>query len=210
MKKYTIKETFGPTIQGEGGMSGIPCHFLRFSGCNMWDGLQAHKAASACPYCDTDFRGGDKLSADEILWRLQLLDGKIEWVTLSGGEPLLQVDAALIRVLSECYKLAVETNGTIARPTNKWFDHVTLSPKVPFAELKLKRCDTLKVLYPHPDPQITPEAYASVVATYRCLQPVDTGDAQSTQANIAATVAKLYELPGWRLSLQIHKYIGVK
>jgi len=96
MKTYMIKQIFGPTIQGEGSASGTVVCFVRFTGCNQWDGRPETKAASSCPFCDTDFRGGARMTAGEIVARVKLLSKNVVDVVLSGGEPALQADEALV------------------------------------------------------------------------------------------------------------------
>ena len=134
----------------------------------MWDGRPETQAASECPFCDTDFYKGDKMSAFEIVEQIKNLPGRAKWVTLSGGEPALQLakDASLITALHEAgYLIAIETNGTVELPDG--FDHVTLSPKQPPDKTVVLSCDTLKVLYPHPNPLITPHAYDHITAADR-------------------------------------------
>jgi len=113
MKKYLVKEIFGPTIQGEGSYTGQACLFLRFSGCNKWSGRPEDKPNSICSFCDTDFVGGERMDSKEIIRRLGEIRGDIEILVLSGGEPALQVDEALCKELSEAgFELHIETNGS--------------------------------------------------------------------------------------------------
>ena len=100
MRKYSVHNIFGPTIQGEGGMTGTVCHFLRLSGCNMWDGRASTREASMCPFCDTDFFSHTMKTAQAIVEELDSL-GRKGWVTISGGEPALQVDQNLIDALHD-------------------------------------------------------------------------------------------------------------
>lgn len=211
-KRYAIKELFGPTIQGEAAMAGTPCRFIRFSGCNMWDGRLETRAASQCPYCDTDFFGGTLMTASEIvrgLWHL--VGSQTRWVWISGGEPMLQLDRNLLMTLhDEGYLMGVETNGTQSmHGVAHLFDHITVSPKVPWDQLRVRSAHTLKLLYPHPNPLITPEAMQDFTADAKYLQPIDTFTENGNQANLQATIAKLHTLVGWRLSLQTHKYLGL-
>lgn len=216
MKTYVVKSIFGPTIQGEGSMTGVVVAFLRFTGCNVWDGRDATKAASACPYCDTDFVGGERLTAGEIADRLGALLPSGGWVVCSGGEPLLQLDEELAQELTgRGFKLSVETNGT--RPIGvrlaRHLSHVTCSPKVPASEMQLTAADDIKVLFPHPNARITPESFLSFPATRRFLQPVN-GAGEINRDNMSACLVKLFELAArgeqWSLSLQLHKVIGVE
>jgi 7-carboxy-7-deazaguanine synthase len=218
VKTYVVKNIFGPTVQGEGSLTGQPTVFVRFGGCNVWDGRAETKAASACPYCDTDFRGGERMSGDEILLRVRRLM-RVGLVTFSGGEPLLQLDAPLVRLFEHVgYRCAVETNGTIAlsdelRATSL---HVTCSPKVPRESMRLTSCDDLKVLVPHPDARITPDAFASFPARARWVQPVN-GEKYVEPANVERALRELFRLNAahgatsrWGLSVQLHKLIGVE
>jgi 7-carboxy-7-deazaguanine synthase len=212
MKTYLIKNIFGPTIQGEGALVGSVVAFVRFSGCNMWDGRAETKAASACPYCDTDFRGGERLTAAQIVERLKALL-PYGWVVLSGGEPLLQLDLDLVFALKDAgYILALETNGTLDTPLalHREIGHVTMSPKVPREQIHMFSADEIKVLYPHPNPLITPEHFNDYPADHKFIQPVN-DESSINDENMAKALAKVLELGGpWRLSLQIHKILGVE
>lgn len=212
---YMVKSIFGPTVQGEGSLTGTVTHFLRFAGCNMWNGREADRASSQCPYCDTDFLGGERLEVDAIVERLCALP-RCDWVTISGGEPLLQLDEELAIALRRVgFKLAVETNGTRALSLGlaAALDHVSCSPKVPPEEIKLTACDDLKVLWPHPNPKITPAAFRTFTATHRFLQPINGHDSLDTETVKRAT-AECFSLcaqgSAWRLSVQLHKVIGVE
>lgn len=207
MKTYVVKSIFGPTLQGEGSLSGKRTLFVRFTGCNAWDGREQTKAASLCPYCDTDFLGGERMSVGTIVNALKEIGRSGDLVTLSGGEPTLQVDTTLVLALmDEGFTCAIETNGTRAIPRDlRALLHVTMSPKVPREQIALEDCDDLKVLVPHPNPFITPEAFATFPAKARWIQPVNQVselDAESVRVAVEKTMA----LPGdWRLSMQLHK-----
>ena len=208
MRKYSVHKIFGPTIQGEGGMTGTVCHFIRLSGCNMWDGRPETRGASLCPFCDTDFFSHTMMTADNIIEQLDSL-GRKGWVTISGGEPALQLDEPLVNSLHGAgYLVAIETNGT--KPIAGKVDYLTLSPKLSRRETVVTDCDSLKLLYPHPNPLIRPELFNDINARDKYLQPIDTGNDQGNQVNVQRTIDKLYELDGWRLSLQTHKYAGVE
>lgn len=208
MRRYSVHNIFGATIQGEGGMTGTVCHFIRLSGCNMWDGRQETRSESQCPFCDTDFFSHTMMEASVILDKLASL-GDVNWVTISGGEPSLQVDGHLIDALHAAgYKVAIETNGT--RELKAQADHVTVSPKLPADQTVITECDSLKLLYPHPNPAIRPENYSKIDAGTKYLQPIDAEDPVQSKRNLEMTLAKLYELKDWRLSLQTHKLIGVE
>ena len=208
MRKYSVHNIFGPTIQGEGGMTGTVCHFVRLSGCNMWDGRASTREASMCPFCDTDFFSHTMKTAKAIVEELDSL-GRKGWVTISGGEPALQVDQNLIDTLHDAdYLVAIETNGT--KQIKATVDYLTLSPKLPRGQTVVENCDTLKVLYPHPNPLIRPEFFEDINARIKYLQPIDAEDEKKNQINVQKTIDKLYTLDGWRLSLQTHKYMGVE
>ena len=208
MRKYSVHNIFGPTIQGEGGMTGTVCHFIRLSGCNMWDGRPETRAASTCPFCDTDFYSHTLMSAETIVEQLDALNRK-GWVTISGGEPALQLDQNLVDTLHKAgYLVALETNGT--KEIKAKVGYVTVSPKLPSKQTIVVNCDTLKLLYPHSNPLIRPEYFDHINAQDKYLQPIDTGNDQENKIIIQRTIDKLYELDGWRLSLQTHKYVGVE
>jgi len=209
-QRYGVHKIFGPTIQGEGGMTGTVCHFLRLSGCNMWDGRPETRADSHCPFCDTDFFSHTMMTANEIVEELTSLEQLryVEWVTISGGEPALQIDQNLIDTISDYYHVAVETNGT--RQLRAEVDYLTVSPKLPMSQTVVRRCDSLKLLWPHPNPLIYPSAYNDIEAEERYLQPIETGDPAKDAINIESAIHCLYTMPGWKLSLQTHKMIGVE
>lgn len=216
MKLYAVKSIFGPTVQGEGSLAGAVTAFVRLAGCNVWDGREETRARSACPYCDTDFVGGDKLTSQELVSRVAALVEPGTWVTVSGGEPLLQLDAELAGALAGAgFRVAVETNGTRSLPLSVavHVSHVTMSPKVPPSEVRLTACDDVKVLTPHPDPRITPEAFDAFPARQRFVQPVNGRDTVD-RGSVEVALAKCYEMArrgrDWRLSLQVHKVIGVE
>lgn len=213
-KTYLIKEIFGPTIQGEGGMTGTVTHFIRFAGCNMWSGRPEDREKSRCPYCDTDFFGGERFTAQEIIDTLRQLP-KAKWVTISGGEPMLQFDKELCQMLqAEGWLVAIETNGTKAIEFP--IDHITVSPKVPMIALGQHWANTLKVLYPHPDPDMTLESFDAYVALDRYIQPIIDvpmfgDDPTIYKTNLEKTLQKVYEKEGrWKLSPQVHKILGVR
>ena len=208
MQKYSVHKIFGPTIQGEGGMTGTVCHFIRLSGCNMWDGRPETRSESTCPFCDTDFFSHTMMNSEQIITALQTL-GRVEWITISGGEPALQVDEHLINMLHQAeYKVAIETNGSL--PLKAQVDYVTVSPKLPPEKTVIKECDSLKLLFPHPNPEINPEVFDYIKADTKYLQPIDAENKIKSQVNLTKTLSKLYELQGWKLSIQSHKYIEVE
>ena len=222
-KKYGVSEIFGPTLQGEGSQSGTPCAFLRLAGCNMWSGKDEEtRAKSKCPFCDTDFRLTERLSASTIANRIARQG--VGLVVISGGEPMLQVDMELLIAIREKgITISIETNGTIEIPIEirNLLDHVTLSPKVPPEGLKLRCCTDLKVLYPHPNPDIRPdEYYGWVTCEHRFIQPIaecqvfgdvshETHYPELNADTIEKAIKYCYQHPEWRLSLQQHKIIGL-
>ena len=179
MRRYSVNSIFGPTVQGEGPLAGVVCHFVRLSGCNMWDGREQTKAASLCPYCDTDFLSHTMMTPEAIVERLGGLEPGAEWVWVSGGEPYLQLDSRLVGIIREAgYRVAVETNGTLAPRDTFSLDLVTMSPKLPPDQTVLTDVDVLKVLYPHPNPAIRPEHRPDVVGERDTIH-APTDDAQS-------------------------------
>lgn len=200
-----MKEIF-LTLQGEGMQAGMPAVFCRFAGCNLWSGLEADRAAAVCRFCDTDFVGGTSYAGAEALadavaaaWRGGAAH---RLVVLTGGEPLLQVDAALTAALrARGFRIAVETNGTVVAPAG--LDWVCVSPKAG-APLLLTAGDELKLVYPQPG--AAPELFAGLAFRHWLLQPMD---GPALAANTAAAVAYCLAHPRWRLSVQTHKVIGV-
>jgi len=208
MKKYAIKSIFGPTIQGEGSMAGTVVCFVRFAGCNRWSGLEKDRAKSVCSFCDTDFRGGEKLTKEEIVERLALIS-RSQYIVLSGGEPTLQIDEELLsHLMMAGFKLCMETNGSKdIGNLRSFFHHITMSPKQSMEDSKLKGCDDLKLLYPPPMHAVTMEKFSSFPSKNKFLQPVF---GPEYEANVRATLCRLYGDPDWKLSLQTHKIIGVE
>ena len=209
---YAVKEAF-LTVQGEGGQAGRPAVFLRFAGCNLWNGLERDRATAVCAFCDTDFvgtdgDGGGKFALAEALathvdglWRGRAGDPKLTVVT--GGEPLLQLDPPLIAALhGRGFEIAVETNGTIAAPDG--IDWICVSPKAE-APVVQTSGQELKLVYPQATAR--PERFAHLDFERFWLQPMD-GPEQA--ANTAAAIEYCLTHPQWRLSVQTHKYIGVR
>ena len=199
---YSVNEFFC-SLQGEGFWTGTPAVFVRFSGCNL-----------RCPFCDTAHQTFTPMSADDIIGRCHSeRSEESAIVILTGGEPGLQVDEALIEKLHGAgYRVHIETNGTVALPEG--IDWVTLSPKEDVPELKgdgkvvLERADEVKVIYAEGD---DPARWAAFPATWHFLQPCDmASDVEATRRNIAATITYIKENPSWRLSLQTHKLLGIR
>ena len=209
---YSVKEIFY-TLQGEGINAGRPAVFCRFAGCNLWSGREADRESAVCRFCDTDFVGTDGTLGgkfDSAAALAQTIascwpaDGRgRRFVVLTGGEPLLQVDAALVEALhAGSFEIAVETNGTVEPPAG--LDWVCVSPKAG-APLTLRHGQELKVVVPQPGQDL--DALAGLAFDHLLLQPMD-GPLlrQNTQHAIAACLAD----PRWRLSVQTHKAIGIR
>ena len=211
---YSAKEVFY-TLQGEGMQAGKPAVFCRFSGCNLWSGREFDRASAVCRFCDTDFvgtdgtLGGKYASAADLADRISSLwpaqDDRHRLVVMTGGEPLLQLDRALIDALHALgFRIAVETNGTIAAPEG--IDWICVSPKAG-APLAQTHGHELKLVYPQPD--LMPDAlpWRTLRFEHYLLQPMDgPAAAQST----AAAVAYCQANPRWRLSVQTHKMLGIR
>ncbi len=205
---YSVKEIF-LTVQGEGGQTGRPAVFLRFAGCNLWSGLERDRASAVCRFCDTDFIGTDGVNGAKFATAQALAEkaaslwpgGGVPYVVCTGGEPLLQLDRALIDALHEAgFEIAVETNGTIEAPAG--IDWICVSPKST-APLKQTWGHELKLVYPQADAM--PERYAHLDFKEFRLQPMDGPD---QAANAQAAYEYCLKHPQWRLSLQTHKWIG--
>jgi 7-carboxy-7-deazaguanine synthase len=207
---YSVKEIF-LTLQGEGGQVGRVAVFCRFAGCNLWTGREQDRASAVCRFCDTDFVGADGPGGGKFATAPALAaaiatawegppDNRL--VVLTGGEPLLQVDPALIEALhAERFGIALETNGTIAAPAG--IDWVCVSPKAD-AALAQTRGQELKLVYPQDG--VDPAAFEHLAFERFALQPMDGPDRDAaTRAAIAYCLAH----PRWRLSLQTHKYLGI-
>ena len=210
---YTVKEIFY-TLQGEGANAGRPAVFCRFSGCNLWTGREADRATAVCTFCDTDFvgvgaDGGRFHSAAELAeavrrcWPASGWEGARPMVVCTGGEPLLQLDAAAVDAFHEAgLEVAIETNGT--RPAPPGIDWTCVSPKAE-AALVLDRGDELKLVFPQPD--APPERFAALRFTHFYLQPMDGPD---VERNTRLAMEYCLAHPRWRLSLQTHKLLGIR
>jgi 7-carboxy-7-deazaguanine synthase (Cx14CxxC type) len=201
---YTVKEIFH-TLQGEGIQAGCPAVFLRFTGCNLWSGREEDRASAQCRFCDTDFVGGEKFpDAQTLAQRVAAawVGAGPRLVVVTGGEPALQLDAALIDVLhAQGFRIAIETNGTIALAPG--IDWVCLSPKAG-TTLAVTSGDELKLVYPQPG--LAPEDVEHLDFDHFLLQPMDGPD---QAANTKAAVARCLTGGRWRLSLQTHKLLGI-
>jgi 7-carboxy-7-deazaguanine synthase len=207
---YLVKELFF-TLQGEGANAGRPAVFCRFSGCNLWTGREEHRASAICRFCDTDFVGTDGpgggrfSSAGELADAVAALwpDAAVRpFVVCTGGEPLLQLDGALVDELHRRdVEIAVETNGTLEVPVG--VDWVCVSPKAG-ADWVVRRGDELKLV--HPQPGAEPELFEDWDFEHFFLQPMDGPD---RAANTLAAIEHCLAAPRWKLSVQTHKYLGI-
>lgn len=209
---YSAKEVF-LTVQGEGGQAGRPAVFLRFAGCNLWSGREQDRASAVCTFCDTDFvgvdgDGGGKFATPDLLanhvaamWRGPEGDPKL--VVCTGGEPLLQLDAPLIDALhARGFEIAIESNGTLLAPEG--VDWICISPKAD-ADVVQTRGAELKLVFPQP--KAMPDRFEHLDFERFWLQPMDGPDQVE---NTAAAIEYCLTHPQWRLSVQTHKYIGVR
>lgn len=208
---YAVKEIFY-TLQGEGRNAGRAAVFCRFSGCNLWSGREADRERASCRFCDTDFvgtngiGGGRYTDASDLAKAIDAAWGggpDLRLVVLTGGEPLLQVDVALISALrARAFEIAVETNGT--QPAPPGIDWLCVSPKAG-ADLVLTKGDEIKLVYPQQGAE--PERYAEMEFDNFILQPMD---GPYRAANTAAAVAYCLAHPAWRLGVQTHKDLGIR
>lgn len=209
---YSVKEIFY-TLQGEGKRSGRPAVFLRFSGCNLWNGKEADREFAICNFCDTDFigtngiNGGKYTLANELaikamsLWPKQSLGSK-PYIVCTGGEPLLQLNTPLIIALQEQgFEVAVETNGTLLVPEG--VDWICMSPK-PDTQIVQNKGDELKFIYPQE--RLQPEPFLEMDFKYFYIQPMD---GPHLNANIQQCISYCMKHPQWSLSLQTHKMLGI-
>jgi 7-carboxy-7-deazaguanine synthase (Cx14CxxC type) len=205
---YAVKEIF-LTLQGEGAQMGRRAVFLRFAGCNLWSGREADRESALCNFCDTDFVGldgvnGGRYDASALAIRVESLWGSAphRLVVITGGEPLLQLDAPLIEALHDCgFEIAIETNGTIAAPAG--IDWICVSPKAG-TEVIQRRGNELKLVWPQPG--LNPQDLLDWQFEHFLIQPMDGAD---RDASLKAAVDYVLHNPAWRLSLQTHKLLGL-
>lgn len=216
---YLVKEVFA-TLQGEGANTGRVAVFCRFTGCNLWTGQERHRATAVCQFCDTDFVGTDGPGGGKFtdagslaahvasMWPAgdpsaqPIASLQRPLVVCTGGEPLLQLDDELIDALHhQGFEVAVETNGTLPVPVG--VDWVCVSPKAG-APMVVTTGHELKLVYPQPGAE--PERFEHLDFEHWFLQPMDGPD---KVAATEATVAYCLAHPRWRLSLQIHKVLGI-
>ena len=213
---YSVKEIF-KTLQGEGAQAGRTSVFCRFAGCNLWTGREQDRSKAVCQFCDTDFvgtdgQGGGKFATAESLaqrlaetWTQGLSPDSGEarrYVVFTGGEPLLQIDDALVRAVKESgFEIAIETNGTLLPPAG--IDWICVSPKAG-AAWELKSGNEIKLVYPQAG--LLPDQCRSLAFDNFFLQAMD---GPAAKQNTAAAVAYCMANPKWRLSVQTHKFIGI-
>ena len=210
---YAVKEIFY-TLQGEGAQSGRAAVFCRFVGCNLWSGQEKDRGSAICKFCDTDFLGtdgpdGGKFDTEaglaeqiEQTWQSTSTSGK-RFVVFTGGEPLLQLDRPLIDALhTRGFEIAVETNGTVAAPSG--LDWICVSPKAG-TKLIQNTGDELKLVFPQTDAR--PEHFQGLAFRHFFLQPMD---GPHRKANTDLALRYCLDNPVWRLSLQTHKFVGIR
>lgn len=211
---YSVKEVFY-SLQGEGVHSGRPAIFCRLSNCNLWTGREEDRAKAVCQFCDTDFIGtdgqnGGRFKDAEALashlksfWPTKV--AQHPFVVLTGGEPLLQVDDALVDALHNTdFEIAIETNGTKSAPNG--IDWICMSPKAN-APIILDKGHELKLVYPQPE--LMPEKVANLEFEHFFIQPMDDPNPEITQRNIKQAIQYCLTNPKWQLSLQTHKMLGI-
>ena len=208
---YAVKEIF-LTLQGEGARAGRRAVFLRFAGCNLWTGREEDRASAICRFCDTDFvgmdgeNGGRYADARELAARVAALWGEgvvHRYVVMTGGEPMLQVDDALVAALhDQDFEIAMESNGTL--PAHPGIDWLCISPKAG-SQVVQRAGDELKLVWPQPGSDVA--AMADWDFDHFLIQPMDGAD---RQAALAQVIDFAMANPRWRLSLQNHKTIGLQ
>ena len=210
---YSVKEIYY-TLQGEGAHTGRPAVFLRFAGCNLWSGREAHRAEAVCRFCDTEFVGTDGVGGGKFETAAELADAvrrawpdvadSAPYVVCTGGEPLLQVDDDLLSALHAAgFEIGVESNGTLAAPDG--IDWLCVSPKglAPVVQMSGQE---LKLVYPQTEREAQPENFAGMDFDNFYLQPLDNPDIEQ---NTRQAVEYCLAHPRWKLSLQSHKVLGI-
>jgi 7-carboxy-7-deazaguanine synthase len=211
---YSVKEIFY-TLQGEGLQVGMPAVFCRFAGCNLWTGREEDRASAVCRFCDTDFVGtdgtlGGKYAtaaelADQVASLWPTTDSQHQLVVMTGGEPLLQVDSALIAAIhARGFRIAIETNGTLVAPGG--IDWICVSPKAG-APLVQTHGHELKLVYPQSGLLPHDLPLSALHFDHYLLQPMD---GPAILANTASAIEYCRANPQWRLSTQTHKVLKIR
>lgn len=208
---YAVKEMF-LTLQGEGVQAGRRAVFVRFAGCNLWSGREQDRATAVCRFCDTDFVGTDGAGGGRFADATALVaaaanfwgDGLAErFVVLTGGEPMLQIDDALIDALHAAgFEIAMESNGTLA--AHPGIDWVCISPKAGSTVVQ-RSGDELKLVWPQPGSDVVELEHWDFA--HHLIQPLDSVAAAE---NLAASIDLVMARPRWRLTLQAHKTLGLR
>jgi 7-carboxy-7-deazaguanine synthase len=208
---YAVKEMF-LTLQGEGVNAGRRAVFVRFAGCNLWSGREQDRANAICRFCDTDFVGTDGLGGGKFADAAALVnEASAYWgegadnrfVVLTGGEPMLQVDDAIVDALhARGFEIAIESNGTL--PVHPGIDWVCISPKAG-SDVVQRSGHELKLVWPQPGSDI--DAMERWDFAHFLLQPMDNAHAE---ANHAAAIEVVMQRPKWRLAIQTHKLLGLR
>ena len=211
---YSVKEIFH-TLQGEGANAGRSAVFCRFTGCNLWSGHEVDRADAVCNFCDTDFVGTDGVNGGKFekatelaetvdkVWNAHVTNKKNKFIVCTGGEPLLQLDTNLIEAFHEFgFEVAIETNGTQPAPSN--IDWICVSPKTKVSDLVLTSGNEIKLVYPQE--LVKPEQFESFDFDLFYLVPMDGKDKQK---NTQLSAEYCLKNPKWKLSLQMHKLIGL-
>ncbi|MDX5984110.1 7-carboxy-7-deazaguanine synthase [Sphingomonas echinoides] len=208
---YAVKEMF-LTLQGEGVQAGRRAVFVRFAGCNLWSGREQDRASAICRFCDTDFVGTDGAGGGKFADATALAEAVTgfwgdgadsRFVVLTGGEPMLQIDDALVEALHGAgFEIAIESNGTL--PVHPGIDWVCISPKADSVVVQ-RTGDELKLVWPQPGTDVA--ALEQWAFAHHLVQPLDSRDAV---ANHAAAIDLVMARPKWRLTLQAHKALGLR
>ena len=211
---YAVKEMF-LTLQGEGVQAGRRAVFVRFAGCNLWSGREQDRAAAICRFCDTDFVGTDGAGGGKFADAAALAGAAVgfwgegvadRFVVLTGGEPMLQIDDAVVEALHAAgFEIAIESNGTL--PVHPGIDWVCISPKAG-SEVVQRRGDELKLVWPQLGSDIA--SMEGWDFAHRLVQPLDSGNDAANAANHAAAIELVMARPAWRLTLQAHKALGLR
>jgi 7-carboxy-7-deazaguanine synthase (Cx14CxxC type) len=211
---YAVKEMF-LTLQGEGVNAGRRAVFVRFAGCNLWSGREQDRATAVCRFCDTDFVGTEGEGGGRFADATTLAEaasgfwgeGRDErFCVLTGGEPMLQVDDALVDALHGAgFTIAIESNGTLA--AHPGIDWICISPKAG-SEVVQRSGDELKLVWPQPGTDV--DVLEAWDFAHLLAQPLDTGSAEGNAASEAEAIALVMARPRWRLTLQAHKRLGLR